>query len=246
MGNIKLMDFLNIAVRRLWILILAFIICAGGAFGVCEYVLTPVYSARSAIIVNNGAVTTEEALNNDKNSIANTDIAASLNLAETITDILKTPNIFRKLVVELDNEYTYNQLKGAISVSRRSAQSLFVDVRVNHTNPHEAMRIANTFVQLASGYIPEFIPNSIAVVAEEAVSASLVFPRTAAITLLSGFLGFVLAFIIVYIIDIRNDVVSSDEDFVLKYNIPLLGTVPDFEDIVKAKKKRGSFSHVKY
>ncbi len=246
MGNIKLLDFLTIAIRRLWILIVALIVCASGAFCVCEYVLTPVYSSKSAIIVNNGAVTTEEMLNSDKNAIANTDIAASLNLAETITDILKTPNIFRKLVVELDNEYTYNQLKGAVSVSRRSAQSLFVDVRVNHTNPHEAMRIANTFVKLASEYIPEFIPNSIAVVAEEAVSASLVSPRTAAITMLSGFLGFVVAFVIVYIIDIRNDFVTSDEDFVSKYNIPLLGTVPDFEDIVKAKKKKRGFSHVKY
>lgn len=245
MDNKKLFDFVSIAIRRLWILILAFIICAAGAFCVCEFALTPVYSSKSAIIVNNGAVTTEEIITDGKSTIANTDIAASLNLAETITDIMKTPNIFKKLVAELDGDYTYSQLKGSISVSRRSSQSLFVDVRVSHTNPQEAMRIANTFVGLAKDYIPEFIPNSIAVVAEEAVSASLIFPRTAVITLLSGFLGFVFAFVIVYIIDIRNDVVSSDEDFVLKYNIPLLGTVPDFEDIVKVKKKRG-FSYGKY
>lgn len=242
MENIKLLDLLAVALRRIWLLILAFVVCAIGGFCVCEFALTPVYSSKAAIIVNNGGIISTEYITSGidgKNSVANTDIAASLSLAETITDILKTPDIYKQLVTELEGDYTFGQLKGAISVSRRSSQSLFVDVRASHTNPQEAMRIANAFVHIASEYIPDFIPNSIAVVAEESVSASQVYPQTFMVAAFSGIVGLLIVFIIVYIIDMRNDVVSSDDDFVLQYKIPLLGIVPDFEDVIKTKKKRG-------
>lgn len=231
MGDVSLIYFLQLAWKKLWFLILFMVVFAVAAFSYCKFLATPKYTASSSILVTNGAIVTQyEAGPNQTDSISSTDINASLSLANTVIDILKTPDIYLELSEELDGKYTYSQLKSFINVERRNNNTLFIDITAISTDGKEAKLLANEFADASCKYVTKFIPYAKANVASTALSYSMVFPRTTTITAIAGMFGVVLAFIIVFIADSLNQSIRGEDDFIARYNIPLLGSVPDFEN----------------
>lgn len=242
--TINIMDLVMLAWRRLWIIALAAVVCAVAAFGYCKFFLTPSYSSTASILVTNGAVITSYAETTDK--ISGSDISASLYLADTVVDILNTPDIYIKLANELDEENSQG-LKGGFSVSRRSESTLFIDVTYSSTDPEEAVRVVNKFVEVACDYIPEFIPSARANVAATAMKAGQTYPRTTMTTGVTGMVGAVVAFVVLYIIEMMNRSIKGEEDFTNKFDVPLLGAVPDFENVesssYRKSKTRGGYGN---
>ena len=240
--TINIMDLVMLAWRRIWVIILATIVFASAAFSYCKFLLTPSYSATASILVTNGAVITSYAETTDK--ISGSDISASLYLAYTVVDILNTPDIYKKVADQLGKEYSYQGLMGASSVARRSDDTLFIDITFSSTDPKEAMRIANKFVEIACNYIPEFIPSARANVASTAIKAAMTYPRTMMTTGVAGVVGAVEAYVILFIIESMNRAIKGEEDFTSNFDVPLLGAVPDFENAEgsgyrKSKRKGG-------
>lgn len=235
MNEITIMYLLRLAWRRIWALILAMVVFAGAAFAYCEFLATPKYTAVAKVIVTNGSIITS-AINNDgtisDSRVNSTDITASLNLANTVKDILTTSDIFKKLSDSIGNTYTYKELRSKATLSRASDETLIVNVSFSASSGEEAIKLVNAFVSLAPDYITKYIPNSVAMVADTADSATEVYPRTLITTAVAGVLGAVLAFAAAFIIDSMDHALNGEEDFVNRYDIPLLGSVPDFENTV--------------
>lgn len=241
--TINIMDLVTLAWHRLWILILVAVICATGAFSYCKFFLTPSYSATASILVTNGAVTTSYDETTDK--VSGSDITASLYLSYTVVDILNTPDIYKKVADALGGDYTYQGLMGRSSIARRNENTLFIDVSFSSTDPKEAMRIANKYVEVACEYIPGFVPSSRAMVASTAIKAAMTYPRTVMTTAVAGLVGAVAAYIILFIIESLNRSIKGEEDFASNFDVPLLGAVPDFENAESSgyRKSKGGYSN---
>lgn len=235
--TINIMDLVMLGMRRIWIIILAAVVFAACVFSYCKFFITPSYSATASIIATNGAVT----VYSDKSTVSASDLSASLYLAETVIDILKTPDIYKDVADELGGEYNFQNLMGRTTVARRGEDTLFIDVTFSSTDPKEAMRIANKFVEISCEYIPEFVPHSVAKVASTAIKAAKTYPRTVSATGIAGVLGAVLAYVVVFVIESMNRSIKGEEDFTNNFDVPLLGAVPDFENAESSgyRKKRG-------
>lgn len=236
--TINIMDLVMLAWRRIWIIIIAAVVCAAGAYSYCKLFLTPSYSAKASLLVTNGAVTTSY---NDESSdkVAGSDISASLYLTYTVVDILNTPDIYKKVADSLGDGYEYQNLMARSSIVRRSEETLFVDVTFSSTDPKEAMRVANKYVEVACGYIPEFIPSSRAMVASTAIKAVMTYPRTVTTTGVAGVVGAVAAYVIIFIVESMNRAIKGEEDFTNSFDVPLLGSVPDFENAESGGYRKG-------
>lgn len=237
MNEINILYFFELAYKRIWALILAFLVFAGGAFAFCKFIASSSYSAKSSVIVTNGAIIANSGTSN-KNSVASTDVTASLNLAETITDVLGTPDIYKLLAEELKDKYTYRQLMNMADISRKSEETLFVDIKFTSTDPNEAVFLSSKFAEMACDYIVEYIPYSNVKIAATADSAVLVYPRTTVTTMASGVIGVVIVYAVLFIFEFMDQAIKGEEEFISKYDIPLLGTVPDFESAVQNRKSR--------
>lgn len=241
--TINIMDLLMLAWRRLWVIVLTAVVFAACTFGYCKLFLTPVYSATASILVTNGAVTTSYDTTTGK--VSGSDIQASIYLSQTIVDILNTPNLYKEVADKLGEGYDYQSLKGSTSVAQRSEQSLFVDITYSSTDPKKAMRVVNTIAEVACDYIPrKFIESAKADVASTAIKAVMTYPRTTVNTGAAGIIGAVAAYIVVFIIESMNRSIKGEEDFTNNFDVPLLGSVPDFENVEnssyrKAKGKGG-------
>ncbi|MBR4073399.1 MAG: hypothetical protein IKK24_05575 [Clostridia bacterium] len=230
MKEFTLMYMFNLALNRIWALLLAAFFFAAAAFCFCEFLATPAYNATASVLVTNGGIIVKDNYDASE-SVNTTDITASISLVDTITDILETSDIFKQLAEETNGAYSYSELKQMATVSRRTDNSMFVDVSFKAESSKEATELVNAFVALAPDYITNFVPYSNVAVASTADKAVMVFPRTALTVVIVGVLGAVLAFGVVLLIDTLDQAISGDEDFTTHYDIPLIGTVPDFESI---------------
>lgn len=233
MQEISIFMLFGIARRRIWALILAFVVAAGLAFSYCRFVADPVYGASASIIVTNGAVVTANT-DQEIQKVLGSDIQASLLLANSVVDMLKTPDIFKYLASRL-NDKDYGKYMAATTVVRRSDESLLVDITYNEGDPEKAIKIVNMFASVACDYIAEFIPKANPKIVSKAQVAKLVAPRTVRMTALFGIGAAFVLYAIFVLIEILNDTVGGEEEFTSRYDIPLLGSVPDFDEARKGR-----------
>mgnify|MGYP004555047355 FL=1 len=231
MKEISFFDLLSLAWEKLWALLLAGIIAGGCAFGVCTFMLEDRYTATASIMVTNGAITDNTAYE----KVQGTDLTASLELTDTVVELLKTSNIFKQLENKTTYGYSYKQLKNIASISRASQDTLFVKIRFTTNSKEESINLCNAFAELVPEYVSQTLKNSNIKVVEEADSAPKVYPRTVVATAISAFIGIVICYIILLIVRNMNHTITSDEDISAVYGVPLLGTVPVFEALVSGK-----------
>ncbi len=253
MNNISLISLLKLALKHIYVLILAGVVFAAVVFSYCKFVAVPKYSATGSILVTNGSMINNtqspDTSSTSSKNVSYTDINASLQLADTINDILNTNDIYKELSLEDGNRYTYSNLKNRSSVRRRSSESLFIDVTFTASTPEEALHLANKFLNLTPEYVKEYIPSANAAVATQPDRAGKTYPKTSLYTLLAGFCGVVLAYVIIYIISLANNSIRDEDDIVSHYDIAVLGNVPDFAN-AKSKEysayKKGGYGNAKY
>ena len=233
MRNISLFTLIEIALKHIFILVVAALVAATGAFCYCEFVSVPRYSATGSIMVTNGAIINVndmddvEGYNKDGN-LSNTDIQASLNFADTVIDILNTNGIFKELSENLNGRYSYSQLKGSSRISRRSNNTLFIDISFSATSREEAVSLVNEYLSIAPNYINTFVSQTAVTATSIADNASKTYPRTLITTGTAGIIGAVAAYAIVFLIYCANTVIKGEDDFKDRFELPVLGCIPDF------------------
>ncbi len=245
MRNLTLFALINLALKYFWILIISAVVLASGAFAYCEFLATPQYSATGSVLVTNGAILSSDATNSNYqpgSTVNNSDIAASINLADTVTDILNTNGIFKKLSSKLDNRYSYKDLASMAKVVRKSNSSLFINVTFSSKNKEESILLVNEFLEIAPSYINEFVPSTSAISTSIADSATKIFPKTFMTTLAGAALGAALAYAIIVTIHSLNTSIKGVDDFKSRFDIDVLASIPDFS----AAKSEKYYKHHPY
>lgn len=231
MNEISLSHLFKLALKRLWVLIISAILAASAAFCYFNFAATPSYRASGSLLSTNGAIITQTNSNGSTSSkVSNSDITSSLYLSYTIAELLNTSDIYKEVSKQIDGRYSYSQLMTMSSVSKRDEDTLFIDVSFSASNPEEAVELVNTFLSLAPEYINKYVPDSTTSITSRADKATLTYPRTVVNTALFGVLGAVLAYIVVFILDSLDHAIKSEEDYRSRFDLPLLGIIPNFEN----------------
>ncbi len=232
MREISLVYLLNLAWRRIWILAVALVVSAGLAFSFCKFVASPKYSAKASILVTNGGTMIDQDANSSaaagsSKTVANNDIVASINIVTTVVDVLKTNDIYKKLAYSVGNNTDFNTLIANSRVEARGEKTMFIDVTFTAPTEKEALALTNGFVELVPDYISDSIPNSYTKY-YAADKATQIYPTTMRTTAIVGLLGAVLAFAVVLVFDMFDRGIKGESDYTARFDIPLLGIVPDF------------------
>lgn len=233
MNNVSLYRLFRLFIKNIIVIALSAVVCGVAAFAYCTYFVQEKYSATGSVLATNGGSIFNES--NDKLSVQGADINASINLSTTIVDILLTPDIYKQLANELDGEYTYSQLKSWATVAKRSDYSMFIDITFKANNQQEAIIITNTFLELAPDYINKFIPSSSSTAVSMADTAVKTSPKTASATIFAALVGAVICYLVVYLISLNNTTIQNEEDFKFRYDIPILGNIPNFSEVQNNK-----------
>lgn len=224
MRGFTLYSFIRIALKHILILILSGLIFAFSTFAYCKFVAVPVYQANGSLIVTTGSIIVE---NSDKD-LQNTDIVASLNLSDTIIDILNTKEIYKTLSNEIDNKYSYQNLHSRSKITNASNNSLFITVSFIANTQQEAIDLVNGYLKLAPDYIKSYVPGTATVAITESDRAVQTYPRTIVFSLFASVIGAAVAYAVILLIYSTNTIIRSEEDFGERFDIEILGAIPDF------------------
>ncbi len=241
MNEVTLLSILDIIVKRIWAIILAAAVFAGATYLYSSNFVEPTYSATSAILTTNGGIVSDanEIIVNTTSKIGSSDIASSLNIIETYVDIIKTHGFFEEVAKHPKvSGYGYNAetLRAMTSVERRSEYSLLIDITVTCSEPEHAKNITNCISEIAPEYTQSLINNSYVKQVDKCVVAKRVGPLTVRNSIFMGLVGALLTVGLFTLLVATDTTIKGEDDIVKKYNIPVLGTVPDFDQ----KSKKGA------
>lgn len=229
MTELTIFDIFKIIFKKIWLIIGATILCASIGFIYCKMFATPLYMATATLYGSNNSTNT--------NTITQTDIVSSQLVVNTYIALLQSNHTLDKVITETKLGYTREELHDMIDFSISQDTSVVL-IKVTCEDNEHAMKIANSLANLAPQIINSFFTNDNTVtggnnnfmkVIDTADDTEQVSPRTLLITSVCGLAGCAGVVLIVLLLAIMDKTIKSEQDIIENYNIPVLGTVPDFD-----------------
>lgn len=230
--EIDILELIVILLRRWWIIFIASVVCAAGAFVYTHEFVTPMYQTSVMLYVNNSSLS----LGSSKLDLTTGDIQASQALVKTYGVILSSNLTLQDVADSLNKNsningtYTYKDLKKLIKSEAANGTEI-MKITVTCADPSDAVYIANTVAEVLPKRISRIVDGtSVTVVDLAEFPEEASSPSYSKNTIIGLVIGFVLSVgaILVYNIFIYDSVDS--EDWIrntFKDELPILAIIPE-------------------
>ena len=240
--EIDVMHILKAIWRKMWILVICAVLCAGIGFAYAAFFVAPAYSSSTMLYVNNKSIS----LGGTSVSVSTAEITAAQSLVKTYITVLKTRTTLEQVIEKTGVDYTWQQLMGMISAGSVNDTEIF-KVTVTASDPYVAAKIVNGIAEVLPEIVADVIQgSSMKVVDSGVVNTSKVSPSVRKYTVTGFLVGLLLAAVAVAIYDLFDDTIRGEDYVVLKYDYPILARVPDLVDEDSMKYKRYRYRGYKY
>lgn len=230
--EISLLDIFQSVLHHLVLIFLATVVTGVAAFVVSSFFIPKSY-------VSTVAMFTYSSSTQDGNITYNEQYSNTY-LANNFADVLKRDAVLSVLSEELKEQgldYSVSSLKSAITTSLNDRTAVFtVSVRVR--NPNHAYIIAHTLETVAPEKIPEITGyGKISILDYAKVPTGPASPNVMRNTILGLLVGLFLSVAYAIIRDLTDTTIWTEEDLTKRFDIPVLGVVPQLSNSDKKKEQ---------
>ncbi|MGG1678263.1 YveK family protein [Neobacillus sp. NRS-1170] len=222
--TISLKELLETLKKRL-LLIVSITVIAGLISGIVSYYfLTPIYQASTQILVNQKK--------NDQSVYNPNEIQTNLQLINTYNAIITSKRILNIVSKDLDLDYTYEQLKGKITVGSEKDSQL-VNLSVQDPDARLAAQIANKTVEVFKKEIKNNmnVDNvSIWTKADVSENPSPIKPRPLLNVAIAIVVGLMAGVGIAFLLEYFNNTIKNEQDVEKILGLPILGVIATIDD----------------
>lgn len=238
--DFSLLDILQLLKIRWWIIALAAILFAGGGIAFSNLTYEPTYSSSVMVYVKDQPT---------QNSSAAEDVSQvnwALKVTKTYVEILKTNDFMEKISKKYETDcaelwakknYTATRLKTKCVQYDATDETYLFTFTVTTHDKDVSVSIAKIFKELAPQQIIDITGrDGIKIADGPSIPVNAANSKNTARNTIMGFLiGAVLSFLVVLIVDVTDVRIKDEDDLIENYQLPLIGSVPNFE----SAKKRG-------
>jgi len=210
MGTIK---------KRFWLIALITIIAATVSGVVSFFVLTPVYEARTQILVNQ-AKSKEQFYNSYE-------LQTNVQLIQTYNDIIKSPAILGEVTKQLNLDMTPKQLSNQIQVTN-SQDSQVAHIVVQDTNAKLAVKIANTTASVFKKEVPKIMNiDNVSILAKAELDESLspIKPQPLMNIAIGIAVGLMLGVALSFLLEYLDNSIKDEQDIDQVMELPVIGVI---------------------
>ena len=214
--------------HRILIILLAGILGGVIAGAYTRYMMTPVYTSSSMLLV----LTKETTLS----SLADLQIGSQLTNDYSVMTTSRP--VLEEVIDNLNLQMDYEELERMITISNPE-DTRILEISVEHPSPQMAMQIVNELSEVASEFIGdnmEVVPPKI--IEEGIVPTEKTSPSTMRNTLLGILAGLFISGGIVVLMTVLNDSIKNEDDVEKYLGLSTLASVPDRKDYIGGKKKK--------
>lgn len=229
--EVNIIPLLLYLLKKIWIIILVGLVAASAAFLGIKIIGTPTYRCGFTAYVNNKHAASSG--NTDYLSVS--DVNAAKELVKTYSAILTSNTILSSAKEEQDLSYSVAQLKGMVS-TRIQDETEIIQVYVVARSPEESYKVAQAIASVSPQKMAEIVEgSSMKIVEMPEVPGSIYKPNYQRYTVLGFVAGSLLAILILIIIYFRNDTITDEAEVESRFNVPVLGVIPDVNSSMSGK-----------
>ncbi len=208
-----------VLLKKRTVMILSLIISfAAIAFIVSYFLVTPTYTAKASVVVNQEDVDV---------TALNTAIQSNISLINTYKIVMTSPVILDEVANDMNLSLSSTQIAEKLEVTSE-ADTQIITVTATDTSQAKAAELANTTVEVFQNEIPELMnlenvkPLSLAETVDNPSPASPnILLNTAIAMVLGAMVGIGLAFLLEYL----DNTVKTETDIEKKIGIPVIGSI---------------------
>ena len=198
-----------------------------------EFFSTPLYQSNGVLYIR----TVSNEMAEKEEYIYGSDISAARDLTSTYTEILLTRSFLKQVSNEIDNKYTWNQIRSMLSVSALNDTEL-LSIVVTAGDPVDAFNIAKAVLDKAPAKFESILSGGDIFVVDNAAYSDVPLDKGSFAKTIIGFIaGLILGILISFIADMFDKKVHSGVDISKKYGISILGEISHGNTVNRKKGK---------
>lgn len=219
-STIDLSKILQIIRKNLKLLIILPIICLLISAIVTFFFLDSKYQASTQVLVNQKE--------SDSQMMAQ-EVQSNIQLVNTYAEIVKSPRIIDKVSKELDGKYSSDEISKILTVSNE-ADSQVLNIDIETKSGSDSEKIANKMAQVFSEEVPDIMSvDNVSILSEADNTSKQVAPKTLVNLVMGLVIGLILTLLIIFIKELLDKRIKSEEDVANELDIPVLGSIQKFK-----------------
>ena len=232
MEEINLKDLLNYYKNKLIYIFIIIAITVGCGLIYKTLLEKPKYESTTSIIL------TGFNQNDKTTSIDNNELTINQNLVTTYQQIVKSDKVLSKVIKELNLKCKVEDLRDNINVNALTDTEI-IEINVYNTNAKVAYKITNKIAQIFTEEVKNiYNVSNVSILDEAKIAKEKSNMSMLKFLVIFTLIGIVLGIGIITICFYFDTTIKTSEQIEAKFDIPILGTIPNLED-KKSKKKRG-------
>ncbi len=216
---LSLQEILKIVKKRLFLIISFVVITVAVTTLLLFYLISPIYSAQTQILVNQNNVNQEV--------YGWTELETALQLIDTYNVIIKSPAILNKVIEELNLTVTSESLSNQISVSNEN-NSKVVNIIVEDEDFRQAVAVANKVAEVFKEEVPTLMNvDNINILSSAAIDDNpiSVKPNKILFIGIAGLTGLLVSIGLAILLEILDSTIKSEKDIEEILDLPVIGSV---------------------
>ncbi|HCN61642.1 MULTISPECIES: Wzz/FepE/Etk N-terminal domain-containing protein [Mammaliicoccus] len=182
--------------------------------------MTPKYSTSTQVLVNQKET---------DNQMMAQQVQSNLQLVNTYSEIIKSPRILDKVSKNLKGKYTSNELSGMLTVTNQ-AESQILNIAVENESRETASKVANEIAKVFSKDVNKIMNvDNVSILSKADNNGSKVSPKPLINAVVGVFFGLIVALIVIFLKELLDKRIKTEEDVEEQLNIPVLGTIQRFD-----------------
>ena len=221
--TVDLREYFGIIKKRFWIIALITTIAIVVSGAISFFVLTPVYEAKSTLIVN-----TEK--NEETEMITGDQFSVSQKLTVTYGEIIKSRSVLEAVIKNLNLDDSYEDLVNNITVSPVKDTQI-ISISVQDTNKEKARDIANEIPKVFEKEAKRITKaNDVQVIDKATLPKNPIKPNKVMNVLIAFVLGTMIGLFVVFLIEYLDNKMKTPQDIEKHLGLSVIGVIPN-EDI---------------
>lgn len=231
--EIDLREIFGVLLHRLWIIIVAALVCGAVAFMFSFFIITPQYQSTTKVYILNKQ--------NASGSVTYSDVQLSATLSKDYEELVTSRYVIEGVIKELNLDETYESLVGRVSASN-ATDTRIIAITVTDPDPAQAQRMANSVRDLAAKHITEVMDiEAVNVVDQANLPDSPVSPSISKWTIIGALVGIIISAAVIIIQHLLDDTIKTSEDVEKYLGLSTLALIPVNEgDIPDQGRRKGS------
>jgi len=223
--EIELREYWEI-LRKRWLIVVIIPLIAALTSGIISFfIIKPVYSASTTLIVGKKAEVGQSAVQMLDNSV----LQANLQLAKTYATIAQSRTVEKNVIKDLDLTLSVAQLDSMISINPVKTTEI-LEIAVLNTDPELAASIANSMAEEFSKAVIEIKKvDSVSIVDTAVTPDKPVKPNKKLNVLIAFVVGLMASVGLAFLLEYLDNTIKTSSDVEKQLGIPVLGVIPNYD-----------------